>query len=99
LVAAADISEAAILVAPAACTVVVVVIREVLDLIRGRFIPVRAFIRGRFIPVPAFIRGRFNSDWLSDALQCSDMRPAADAVRQVARGRMRAAVRLKSRST
>jgi hypothetical protein len=93
LVAAADISEAAILVAAAASTVVVEVIREVADLIRGRFIPVRAFIRGRFIPVPAFIRGRFipvpafildhfNNDWLGDALQCSDMGPAAEAVRQ-----------------
>jgi hypothetical protein len=49
-------------VAAAASTVVVVeVIREVVDLIRGRFIPVPAFIRGRFIPVPAFIRDHFNS--------------------------------------
>jgi hypothetical protein len=69
LVAAADISEADILVAAAASTVVVEVIREVVDLIRGRFIPVRAFIRGRFIPVPAFILDHFNNDWLSDALQ------------------------------
>lgn len=82
LVAAADISEATILVAAAASTVVVEVIREVVDLIRGRFIPVRAFIRARFIPVPAFIRDHFNNDWLSDALQCSDMGPAAEAVRQ-----------------
>jgi Flp pilus assembly pilin Flp len=48
-------------VAAAGSTVVVEVIREVVDLIRGRFIPVPAFIRGRFIPVPAFIRDHFNS--------------------------------------
>lgn len=63
--AAADISEAAILVAATASTVVVEVIWEVVDLIRGRFIPVRAFIRGRFIPLPAFTRDHFNNDWLT----------------------------------
>ena len=57
---AADLVEGTVVVA-AASTVVVKLIREVVDLIRGRFISVPAFIRGRFIPVPGFIRGRFNS--------------------------------------
>ena len=50
--------------AVAASTVVAEVVREVVDLIRGRFIPGPAFTQDRFIPGPAFIRDRFNTELL-----------------------------------